>query len=149
MCHGLRRSEPLLRLLPQRGQACRNDQTLPVWSQVTPRSCLGWCYQRCLWGALPWQTDSLLTIVLLLEIELVILPPFLCEGFCFEGALVCWFTDLLCTSCFQLLEGNLTIAPTLRNTDKINLSLTKAVSYTHLTLPTRGSKCRSRWSPYH
>ena len=25
----------------------------------------------------------------------------------------------------------------------------KAVSYTHLTLPTRGSKCRSRWSPYH
>ena len=24
-----------------------------------------------------------------------------------------------------------------------------AVSYTHLTLPTRGSKCRSRWSPYH
>ena len=23
------------------------------------------------------------------------------------------------------------------------------VSYTHLTLPTRGSKCRSRWSPYH
>ena len=24
-----------------------------------------------------------------------------------------------------------------------------SVSYTHLTLPTRGSKCRSRWSPYH
>ena len=23
------------------------------------------------------------------------------------------------------------------------------VSYTHLTLPTRGSKCISRWSPYH
>ena len=25
----------------------------------------------------------------------------------------------------------------------------KAVSYTHLTLPTRSIKCRSRWSPYH
>ena len=25
----------------------------------------------------------------------------------------------------------------------------RPVSYTHLTLPTRGSKCRSRWSPYH
>ena len=24
-----------------------------------------------------------------------------------------------------------------------------AVSYTHLTLPTIGSRCRSRWSPYH
>ena len=25
----------------------------------------------------------------------------------------------------------------------------RAVSYTHLTLPTTGSLCRSRWSPYH
>ena len=24
-----------------------------------------------------------------------------------------------------------------------------AVSYTHLTLPTRACRCRSRWSPYH
>ena len=24
-----------------------------------------------------------------------------------------------------------------------------AVSYTHLTLPTNGNTCRSRWSPYH
>ena len=24
-----------------------------------------------------------------------------------------------------------------------------AVSYTHLTLPTMASVCRSRWSPYH
>ena len=24
-----------------------------------------------------------------------------------------------------------------------------SVSYTHLTLPTRSIKCRSRWSPYH
>ena len=26
---------------------------------------------------------------------------------------------------------------------------TDPVSYTHLTLPTTGSLCRSRWSPYH
>ena len=26
---------------------------------------------------------------------------------------------------------------------------TGAVSYTHLTLPTRYVECRSRWSPYH
>ena len=25
----------------------------------------------------------------------------------------------------------------------------RTVSYTHLTLPTTGSLCRSRWSPYH
>ena len=25
----------------------------------------------------------------------------------------------------------------------------KAVSYTHLTLPTKYNSCRSRWSPYH
>ena len=24
-----------------------------------------------------------------------------------------------------------------------------AVSYTHLTLPTKCEQCRSRWSPYH
>ena len=23
------------------------------------------------------------------------------------------------------------------------------VSYTHLTLPTKDTRCRSRWSPYH
>ena len=25
----------------------------------------------------------------------------------------------------------------------------RAVSYTHLTLPTKYNSCRSRWSPYH
>ena len=30
-----------------------------------------------------------------------------------------------------------------------NLAKEIAVSYTHLTLPTTGSLCRSRWSPYH
>ena len=27
--------------------------------------------------------------------------------------------------------------------------LATAVSYTHLTLPTKSDECRSRWSPYH
>ena len=31
----------------------------------------------------------------------------------------------------------------------INLDKIVAVSYTHLTLPTKNSPCRSRWSPYH
>ena len=30
-----------------------------------------------------------------------------------------------------------------------NEEAVEAVSYTHLTLPTTGSLCRSRWSPYH
>ena len=29
------------------------------------------------------------------------------------------------------------------------VSKVEAVSYTHLTLPTRSCQCRSRWSPYH
>ena len=29
------------------------------------------------------------------------------------------------------------------------ITTTTSVSYTHLTLPTTGSLCRSRWSPYH
>ena len=29
------------------------------------------------------------------------------------------------------------------------LESVEPVSYTHLTLPTTGSLCRSRWSPYH
>ena len=28
-------------------------------------------------------------------------------------------------------------------------ALLQAVSYTHLTLPTKDTRCRSRWSPYH
>ena len=30
-----------------------------------------------------------------------------------------------------------------------NARRVKAVSYTHLTLPTNTCSCRSRWSPYH
>ena len=32
---------------------------------------------------------------------------------------------------------------------KANMANVVPVSYTHLTLPTRSIKCRSRWSPYH
>ena len=30
-----------------------------------------------------------------------------------------------------------------------NSNKVRAVSYTHLTLPTIAAECRSRWSPYH
>ena len=33
--------------------------------------------------------------------------------------------------------------------EKANLQRTQPVSYTHLTLPTIATPCRSRWSPYH
>ena len=39
------------------------------------------------------------------------------------------------------MEGQIKCFP-----DKVKL---KAVSYTHLTLPTTSIECRSRWSPYH
>ena len=32
---------------------------------------------------------------------------------------------------------------------KLKIVWEMAVSYTHLTLPTNVSMCRSRWSPYH
>ena len=32
---------------------------------------------------------------------------------------------------------------------KMYIESIKSVSYTHLTLPTKLSGCRSRWSPYH
>ena len=37
-----------------------------------------------------------------------------------------------------------------RSTDGESIAFTiDTVSYTHLTLPTRACRCRSRWSPYH
>ena len=41
---------------------------------------------------------------------------------------------------------------TIRLLDKKGYSqeqCAESVSYTHLTLPTNVSRCRSRWSPYH
>ena len=35
------------------------------------------------------------------------------------------------------------------NVTAADLLSVKAVSYTHLTLPTIAAECRSRWSPYH
>ena len=38
----------------------------------------------------------------------------------------------------------------LRHAESVqNLISNKPVSYTHLTLPTTCTRCRSRWSPYH
>ena len=33
--------------------------------------------------------------------------------------------------------------------NNLNKEFIESVSYTHLTLPTNVSMCRSRWSPYH
>ena len=33
--------------------------------------------------------------------------------------------------------------------DPRHVAVSTPVSYTHLTLPTKNSPCRSRWSPYH
>ena len=48
---------------------------------------------------------------------------------------------------FNYNEGSHTIR-VFKDGKKINLTYL-AVSYTHLTLPTKNSPCRSRWSPYH
>ena len=37
----------------------------------------------------------------------------------------------------------------MKNTMSELKNTVEAVSYTHLTLPTRRDSCRSRWSPYH
>ena len=37
----------------------------------------------------------------------------------------------------------------IENYQKLEGNYNEPVSYTHLTLPTTGSLCRSRWSPYH
>ena len=46
-------------------------------------------------------------------------------------------------------ETTLRTAGTKKEIETSTLAQLKAVSYTHLTLPTTGHECRSRWSPYH
>ena len=41
------------------------------------------------------------------------------------------------------------IQPEKNEETRIQKNEERPVSYTHLTLPTTGSLCRSRWSPYH
>ena len=43
--------------------------------------------------------------------------------------------------------GSFPHSPTMDNYPKLEEMM--PVSYTHLTLPTNVSMCRSRWSPYH
>ena len=51
----------------------------------------------------------------------------------------------------ELLNGNFGIEREGLRVDKNGVLSEKPhpVSYTHLTLPTNVSMCRSRWSPYH
>ena len=47
-------------------------------------------------------------------------------------------------------EAYVEIPALVRDTLKsIGFTSSEAVSYTHLTLPTTCTRCRSRWSPYH
>ena len=50
----------------------------------------------------------------------------------------------LCEADSQLGDGDLGVTM-----QKGWRQIANAVSYTHLTLPTNVSMCRSRWSPYH
>ena len=65
-------------------------------------------------------------------------------------------TDSICTSIayakLQELQGVNAIpvrAGEINKESAFALQYFKAVSYTHLTLPTILRSCRSRWSPYH
>ena len=53
---------------------------------------------------------------------------------------------------YEVIGGSVTVkgAAGVGTVTDINGNYTlKAVSYTHLTLPTTRLRCRSRWSPYH
>ena len=51
---------------------------------------------------------------------------------------------------FTMPTGRLTLMQGhRRRAVGLRLGIEKAVSYTHLTLPTTLHECRSRWSPYH
>ena len=63
---------------------------------------------------------------------------FSCSGPCLSPLLACSLTP--CPFCVYTSRKILLLV-------KSHWSL--PVSYTHLTLPTTGSLCRSRWSPYH
>ena len=48
-----------------------------------------------------------------------------------------------------ILNGEKLKAFSLKSGTRQGCPLSPPVSYTHLTLPTRACRCRSRWSPYH
>ena len=48
----------------------------------------------------------------------------------------------------QQISRNITFKNMPQDSEQVANAI-KPVSYTHLTLPTKNSPCRSRWSPYH
>mgnify|MGYP001820849116 CR=1 FL=1 len=63
--------------------------------------------------------------------------------------------DMIIPTYQDMLDAHERIKPHIRRTDirtsdYLNeLAGCEPVSYTHLTLPTTCTPCRSRWSPYH
>ena len=59
------------------------------------------------------------------------------------------FLGTLLKILFSLFIVGVALFTYLVLTKPTSVKVPNAVSYTHLTLPTTGSLCRSRWSPYH
>ena len=56
---------------------------------------------------------------------------------------------LRCSLLADVTARNLNIALVADIDKRCHAGKRRTVSYTHLTLPTNGQECRSRWSPYH
>ena len=50
---------------------------------------------------------------------------------------------------YALADGIVYFHKGRKDKSTVSVLSPEAVSYTHLTLPTTASQCRSRWSPYH
>ena len=66
--------------------------------------------------------------------------------FCAKGFIISWKHQTLICAC---PEKPFTLKSKCHIVMCIMMNPLTSVSYTHLTLPTTGSLCRSRWSPYH
>ena len=121
-------SEPLLRPLPQWGQACENGHIVLMTLYVTPRMLGLVLLQRGLFKSsffcanVPDRLSSQYHHHLLDRIAVIL---FCCEMFCFEGTFAYIFTDQSYSSCFQVLKSNLTTAARLIKT-KLNRVLPKS-----------------------
>ena len=57
--------------------------------------------------------------------------------------------DIVCNGPEEKLNQTEITQPAMLAADVSVMRIMRAVSYTHLTLPTMLAQCRSRWSPYH